>query len=124
MNRAKENRSGDAYLEILNMARETSQHTTALTGSHVSTRHTDTVRSCKPEADSSFEVYHSNRLNEILGHNMCFQLLFIHSVSGSKMTSRIFGDGKTAFQRLAEGDPVLRSCVNAFTVPNQTTLVI
>ena len=33
------NRSVDADLEIVKMAVETSQHTTALTGSHLSTRH-------------------------------------------------------------------------------------
>ena len=58
------NRSGDAYLEILKMAVDTSQHTTALIGSHLSTRHRRGegkilyFRSGKPEADSSFEVYH------------------------------------------------------------------
>ena len=40
-------------------------------------------------------------------------------------TSRIFGVGKkTAFQKLAKGDPVLRSCAIAFTIPNQRTEVI
>ena len=67
------NRSGDAYLEIVKMAVETSQHTTALIGSNLSTRH---------------------------GHDMCFQLLFIHSISGSEMTARIFGFAKTAFRSL------------------------
>ena len=38
------NRSGDACLEIVKMAVETSQHTTALIGSHVSTRHSERVR--------------------------------------------------------------------------------
>ena len=40
------NRSGDAYLEIhvVKMAVETSQHTTALIGSHLYTRHRDRVR--------------------------------------------------------------------------------
>ena len=55
-------------------------------------------------------MYHINRLKEILEHDMCFQLLFIHSIFGSEMTSRIFGVGKTAFQKLAKGDPVLQSC--------------
>ena len=36
---------------------------------------------------------------------MCFQLLFIHSIFGSEMTSRIFGVSKSAFQKLAKGDP-------------------
>ena len=51
-------------------------------------------RSGKSEADDSFEVYHINRLKEIIGD---------------------------AFQKLAKGIPVLRSCANAFTFPNQTT---
>ena len=51
--------------------------------------------------------------------------MFIHAVTGCDMTSRIFGVGKkTAFQKLIKGDPVLQSCANAFTVPNQTTEVI
>ena len=51
-------------------------------------------RSGKSEADDSFEVYHINRLKGIIGD---------------------------AFQKLAKGVPVLRSCANAFTVSNQTT---
>ena len=51
-------------------------------------------RSGKSEADDSFEVYHINRPKEIIGD---------------------------AFQKLAKGIHVLRSCANAFTVPNQTT---
>ena len=38
------NRSGDACLELVNMAVETSQHTTVLIGSHLSTRHREKVR--------------------------------------------------------------------------------
>ena len=37
------NRSGDACLEIVNMAVETSQHTTVLIGSHLSTIHRERV---------------------------------------------------------------------------------
>ena len=47
-------------------------------------------RSGKSEADDSFEVYHIKHLKEIIGD---------------------------AFQKLVKG--VLRSCANAFTVPNQ-----
>ena len=50
-------------------------------------------RSGKSEADDSFEIYHINRLKEIIGD---------------------------AFQKLAKEIHVLRSCANAFTVPNQT----
>ena len=82
-------------------------------------------RSDKPKADGSIEVYHINRIQEVLWHEMFSQLMFIHAMTGSDTTSRIFGVGKkTAFQYLAKGDPVLRSCAIAFTIPNQTTELI
>ena len=82
-------------------------------------------RSDKPKADGSIEVYHINRIQEVLGHEMCSQLMFIHAMTGSDRTSRIFGVGKkTAFQKLAKLDPVLRSCAIAFTIPNERTEVI
>ena len=82
-------------------------------------------RSDKPKADGTIEVYHINRIQEVLGHEMCSHLMFIHAMTGSDTTSRIFGVGKkTAFHYLAKGDPVLRSCVIAFTIPNQTTELI
>ena len=94
---------GDAYVDIVNMTVETSlQHMTTLTVSHCLliyfTQAEDGksiyFRSGKSEADDSFEVYHINRLKEIIGD---------------------------AFQKLAKGIPVLRSCAKAFTIPNQTT---
>ena len=58
-------------------------------------------RSDKPKADGSIEVYHINRIQEVLGHEICSQLMFIHAMTGSDRTSRIFGVGKkTAFQNL------------------------
>ena len=95
--------SGDAYVDIVNMAVETSlQHMTTLTVSSclliylTQAEESKSIyfRSGKSEADDSFEVYHTNRLKEISGD---------------------------AFQKLAKGIPVLRSCANAFTVPNETT---
>ena len=60
-------------------------------------------RSDKPKADGSIEVYHINRIQEVLGYEMCSQLMFIHDMTGSDRTSRIFGVGKkTAFQKLAK----------------------
>ena len=79
-------------------------------------------RSDNPKADGTIAVYHINRIQEVLGHEMCSQLMFIHGMTGSDTTSQIVGVGnKTAFQYLAKGDPVLRSCAIAFTIPNQTT---
>ena len=82
-------------------------------------------RSYKPKADGTIEVYHINRIQDVLWHEMCSQLMFIHAMTGSDTTSRIFGVGKnTAFKKLAKGDPLIRSCAIAFTIPNQTTEVI
>ena len=51
-------------------------------------------RSDKPKADGSIEVYHINRIQEVLGHEMCSQLMFIHAMTGSDRTSRIFGSAR------------------------------
>ena len=60
-------------------------------------------RSDKPKADGTIEVYHINRIQEVLGRELCSQLMFIHAMTGSDRTSRIFGVGKkTAFQKLAK----------------------
>ena len=84
-------------------------------------------RSDKPKADGTIAVYlyHINRIPEVLGHEVCPQLMCIHALTDSDTTSRIFGVGKkTAFHKLAKGDPLVRSCAIAFTIPNQTTEVI
>ena len=80
-------------------------------------------KSDRTKPDGSFKVYDINRLKDILGHDLCSQLLFIHAMTGCDTTSRIFGVGKkSAFQKLVKGDPVLQSCANAYTIPNQTTV--
>ena len=92
------------YVDIVNVAVETSfQYMTTLTVSpylliYFAQAEGKSIyfRSGKSEADDSFEVYHSNRLKEIIGY---------------------------AFQNLAKGIPVLRFCANAFTALNQTTYV-
>ena len=82
-------------------------------------------RADKPKADGTIEVYHIHRIQEVLGHEMCSQLMFIHAMTGSNGTSRIFGVGKkTYFQKLGRGDPLIRSCAIAITIPNQTTELI
>ena len=128
------NAHGDADVDIVKMAVEPSlKHTTTLIGED-----TDILvvllyyaqgdvmnlyfRSDKPEADGTIEVYHINRIQEVLGHEICSQLMSIHAMTGSETTSRIFGVGnKIAFQKLAKGDPLIRSCAIAFIIPNQTT---
>ena len=131
------NAHGDADVDIVKTAVETSlRHTTTLIGED-----TDLLvlllyygqgevmnlyfRSDKHKADGTIEVYHIHRIQEVLGHEMCSHLMYTYAMTGSDTTSRIFGVGKkTAFQKLAKGDPLIRSCAVAFTIPNQTTEVI
>ncbi|KAJ8364405.1 hypothetical protein SKAU_G00132360 [Synaphobranchus kaupii] len=131
------NAPGDADVDIVKAAVDASRlHTTTLIGEDTNLlvlllyyAQGDNkrlyFRSDKSKADGSFKVYDINLLKEILGHDMCSQLMFIHAVTGCDTTSRIFGIGKkTAFQKFVKGDPVLQSFANAFTVPNQTPEVI
>ena len=79
-------------------------------------------KSDRTKLDGSFKVYDIIRIKDILGHDLCSQLPFIHAMTGCNTTSRNFGVGKkSAFQKLVKGDPVLQSCADAFTIPNQTT---
>ena len=74
---------------------------------------------------AAFKVYDIKHLQEILGHDVCLQLMFIHAMTGCDTTSRIFTVGKNAvFQKLVKGDPILQDCAGAFTVRKQTTDVI
>jgi len=82
-------------------------------------------KSDRTKPDGSFKVYDINRLKDILRHDLCSQLLFIHAMTNCDTTSQIFGVGKkSAHRKLVKGDPVLQSCANAFTIPNQTTQII
>ena len=89
--------SGDAYVNVVNMAVETSlQHMTTLTVSpclliYFTPEEGKSIyfRSGKPKDDDSFEVYHINSLKEIIGD---------------------------AFQKLAKGIPVLRSISQTYSL--------
>ena len=92
------NEHGDAYVDIVNMAVETSlQYMTTLTVSHflliyfaqAEEGKSIYFRSGKYEADDSFEVYHINRLREILSRSlqrehMFFDLAQTHSQSRTR----------------------------------------
>jgi len=131
------NSIGDADVDIVKAAVEASRlHTTTLIGEDTDLlvlllyyAQGDTMalyfKSDRTKPDGSFKVYDINCLKDILGHDLCSQLLFIHAMTGCDTTSRIFGVGKkSAFQKLVKGDPALQSCANAFTIPNQTTQII
>ena len=64
-------------------------------------------------------IYHINHIQQILGLDICAQLLFVHAFTGCDSTSRIFGIGKKfVFQKILNNDPILQSCANLFVSPN------
>ena len=116
------NALGDADVDIVKAAVEASHlHTTTLIGEDTDLIilllyyvQGDTMalyfKSDRTKPDGSFKVYDINRLKDILAHDLCSQLLFIHAMTGCDTTSRIFGVGKkSAFQKLVKGEPVLQS---------------
>ena len=128
------NSPGNADIDITKAAVEASQfHTTTLIGEDTDLlilllhyAQTDSrdlyFRSDKSAATT---VYHINSLKSVLGNKLCSQLLFIHAFTGCDSTSRIFGVGKrAAFQKLAKGNSVLKSCADQFLSPNQEKKVI
>ena len=49
---------------------------------------------------------------------MCSDMLFAHAFSSCDTTSRIFGFGKkTVFEKLVNGNSILRGCAKIFSVP-------
>lgn len=68
------------------------------------------------------KIYDIRRIRLALGQDLCSKLLFLHGFTGCDTTSRIFGIGKRPiFNKLVKGEPTIRSCADAFTLPNQTT---
>ena len=63
-------------------------------------------------------MYNIKVLKQLLGDGVCSDMLFAHAFSGCDTTSRIFGVGKkTVFQKLVNGNSVLRGCSKIFSVP-------
>ena len=63
------------------------------------------LRSGKLVADDSFEVYHINRLKEIIGHDMYSQLIFIYAITGSEMTFSVLAEATLSFDRVPTHSP-------------------
>ena len=68
--------------------------------------------------EKHINVYNIKVLKQLFGDGMCSDILFAHAFSGCDTTSRIFGVGKkTVFQKLANGNSVLRGCLKIISVP-------
>ena len=64
-----------------------------------------------------YKVYNINLLKNILGDDVCSQLLFLHAFTGCDSTSRIFNIGKKpVFRKLIRVDKVIKSCASTFIV--------
>ncbi|KAG7169069.1 hypothetical protein Hamer_G018838 [Homarus americanus] len=71
------------------------------------------------------KVNNISEMKQVLGSDMCSQLLFIHAFTGCDTTSRIFSVGKkSAFQKLVNGELTIQTCANVFLLPNQANSVI
>jgi hypothetical protein len=65
-------------------------------------------------------VYNINVLKQILGDDLCTDLLFVHMFTGCNTTSRIFGIGKkSVFQKNIKGESVFRTCSKIFCSPDK-----
>ena len=65
-------------------------------------------------------MYDISEMKQVLGSEMCSQLLFIHAFTGCDTTSRIFNVGKkSAFQKLANDESAIQTCAKTFLLPNQ-----
>ena len=81
-------------------------------------------KSDKPKKDGSQKVYVIRCFKKIIRPKICTQLLFVHALTGCDTMCRIFGVGKSVFQKLMNEDPVAKSCANAFAITHQTTEII
>ena len=60
-------------------------------------------------------VYNIKIIKQLLGDDVCSDLLFAHAFSGCYTTSQIFAVGKkSVFRKVAKGDSVLCACANMF----------
>jgi len=65
-------------------------------------------------------------LKQLLGDEVCSDLLFVHAFSGCDTTSRIFGVGKKClfFQKIIKRDSVLRACSKTFCAPKADQVTV
>ncbi|KAK4312183.1 hypothetical protein Pmani_007683 [Petrolisthes manimaculis] len=72
-------------------------------------------RSGKAKADGRFKVYDIKHLQEILGHDVYSQLMFIHAMTGSDTTSRVATpwEGRKGLPRVAN----LARCYSGLIFP-------
>ena len=60
-------------------------------------------------------MWHINRLKSVLGPELCLLLPFVHAVSGSDATSRLYGVGKGAALRKLRSDSAFKEAAYVFS---------
>ena len=79
----------------------------------------------RSDKDKVRYVYNIKVLKQLLGDDVCSDLLFAHAFSGCDSTSGIYGVGKkSVFQKVVNGDPVFRSCSKIFCTPNADQVTV
>ena len=69
----------------------------------------------RTDKSKATKVYGISKMKQVLGSELCSQLLFIHAFTGCDTTPRIFSvDKQKAFQKLVNGESTIRSCANVF----------
>ena len=68
----------------------------------------------KQTAKKNHKVWHINRLKHVMGPELCLLLLFVHAVSGSDTTSRLYGVGKGATLRKLRSDSAFKEATYVF----------
>ncbi|CAB3994258.1 Hypothetical predicted protein [Paramuricea clavata] len=124
---------GDADVEIVKAAVATSSYKTCLicedTDLLVLLLHHASSNGKKiyfrSDKGGSTTVLDIKVIKQVLGNEICFNLLFLHAFTGCDTTSRIFGIGKkSVLQKFIKNEATLNSCDKVFSSPNQDTDVI
>ena len=129
------NAPGDADVDIVKAAIKASRHqTTTLIGEdtdllilllYYAEKNNNKDLFFRSDKSTPPKVYDIHAIKQVLGNELCAQLLFIHAFTGCDATSRIFGVGKkSVFQKLVNGESTIKRCAEAFLCPNQTKSVI
>src|SRR5688572_6256097 len=81
---------------------------------------------CRSDKDKvKSYVYNIKVLKQLLGDDVCSDLLFAHAFSGCDSTSGIYGVGKKSiFQKIISGDPLFHSCSKIFCAPNADPVTV
>ena len=128
------NASGDAHMEIVKVVIKASQNqpttlieedTDLLILLFYYVEANDRALYFCSDTSIVLKVHNISEMKQVLGSEMCSQLLFIHAFTGCETTSCIFNVGKkSALQKLVNDESAIQTSANTFLLPNQAHNVI